>query len=277
MVLAFKRLTLGITDGDFREPEARQEEILTLLHRAWAHYFSQVSMVLMPKTAFTNLVALDRDERVMMGRDSPFFRTPQPTDGAVVSGRDQAVAIFNADCVNVVLVQDEQLALLHCGFRTMISDQPNTPSVIETAMKQFGQDRVHATIWGGAGPCCLQLSDDKREIWNPGVALNHRGLLEDSLGCTTRGPFSNLQRTVDLYKLAGLILQHCGVSPDRIEVDYTCTVCAKRAGKPIYWSHTRYKKQMIDWERKGDLGVPSPVDGRNLSVAWLERELPRPM
>jgi hypothetical protein len=94
-------------------------------------------------------------------------------------------------------------------------------------------------------------------------------LLRRCLSRTTpTSPFGPGRDSVDLGRLTQALLGG-GASPrnriaeDRIEVDGRCTCCATDGGDPPHWSLTRAKAQ----------GGP---DGRNCSLAWLERPGSRP-
>lgn len=256
----------GIAHGNFRPlPERSVEFVSTFEELRKRELPTDLDWVFAPRVYGMHAIAEMNGEH---GDDfswgGKLVRTTRYAGGGVVIGPMTGVAIFNADGLTVTLHQDDVLAHLHCGYRTLIREEPNAPSVIEVAVKRyFDATRVRASIWDGIGPCCWAPEfTGNREIWQPKTALNHGGLLEECIGQTTRSPFGNRRQTADLYKLARLLLLHAGVSEEHIAWHPVCTCCALEHGRPVYWSHTRYKKLVAD-------KVPNTLDGRNASLVWL--------
>lgn len=251
----------GRRQGNFRPPpESRnQSKFVREIERVEETFLPPyISEILAPRVAFTTrIVDAVEDSEIWSAR---FIRTQKPADGALVRGYETAVAIFNGDCPLLCLYQDDQLAVLHGGYRCLMRADPNEEGIIEVAIKHFDPKRVKAFIFGGIGPCCwLPEYDDKPEILDPAKS-RHRELLTQCLERTIRSPAGAGRVSVDLYALAKGLLLHVGVPEQNIDWNITCTCCAMEKGQPRYWSHTRFTA-----------GGQEGVDGRNFSVAWLER------
>jgi copper oxidase (laccase) domain-containing protein len=246
---------------DFRPENKTEKEFADFIYDYNRHYLPDL-YIYSPRVGFTTNVADINDDcpRWLFLSDSWFFkRSSKIADGGLVSGPRQAVAIFNGDCPIVCLQQKNKLAVLHAGFRCLIRKNPNEKGIIEKAMEGFDRNQVEAFIFGGIGPCCwMPEYDDKPEILDAKLC-RHPFLLRDSLSKTTEtSPAGSGHVSVDLYQLAIYILWTCGVPMEKIEVDRRCTCCAKENGQPVYWSHTRFRAGKQE------------VDGRNMSLAWLQ-------
>ena len=276
------RLPYGDT-ADFKPSNHSREEFMEKISMAREHFLTVRPYTLFaPTVAFTNRVvrlgedndAWTRERRVWNAgeeQDSPhiaktreevLIRTKSPADGGIVKGEMKAVAIFNGDCPTVALVQDDQLAVLHGGFRTLIRENREEPNIIEVAIKHFDPKRTRAWVGHGIGLCCwVPEYDDKPEVMDP-MKSRHPELLAHSLSKTTeKSPFGPGHVSVDLYRLAKGLLMEVGIPEENIRINSRCTCCAEENGKPLFWSYTRFK------------AGKQHVDGRNMSVLFLDRHV----
>ncbi|TSC73143.1 MAG: hypothetical protein G01um101438_166 [Parcubacteria group bacterium Gr01-1014_38] len=256
---------IGVKDGNFHPTSQPREEFLKTLMRAKEkHLPPHMPWIFGPWVQFSNRVAhLHEDDDSWTTGDSwptGFVRTRSPADGGIVTGPLTGIAIFNGDCPLVFLQQNDQLAVLHAGYRCLIRADQDGKNVIESAIEYFDPKQTHAWIQGGVGPCCwLPEYDDKPEILEPKRSRRPE-LLAQCLGRTTQSPAGPGHVSVDLYALARGLLLQVGVPEENISWDTTCTCCAMENGEPPYWSYTRFKSGKQD------------VDGRNFSIAWLEQQ-----
>lgn len=253
----------GRRKGNFRPPaESRNKsKFVREIERVEETFLPPyISEILAPRVGFTTrIVGATEDSEIWSAR---FIRTREPADGALVRGYETAVAIFNGDFPLLCLYQDDQLVVLHGGYRCLMRKDPQEEGIVEVAIKHFDPQQMKAFIFGGIGPCCwLPEYDDKPEILNPEQS-RHPTLLADCLEKTDEcSPAGGGHVSVNLYRLAAGLLIQLGVSADNIHCDALCTCCAVEGdNQPLYWSHTRFRA-------RGQEGV----DGRNFSVAWLER------
>jgi YfiH family protein len=144
-------------------------------------------------------------------------------DGQVVTRERVAPIVLVADCVPIALVAPEGVAMLHAGWRGLVGG-----IVAEGvgALRRAGASRVAAAIGPAAGPCCYAVGDEVRAAFGTGG------------------------RTLDLAAIAGGQLAAAGV--DDIADVGLCTICARDAEGPRFFSHRR------------DGGVT----GRQAGLAW---------
>lgn len=270
MKTILRRLILGRAEGNFRTTDQPREVFLETLARAKEkHLPEHMHWIFGPTVKFSNRVAgLHEDNDIWTAgteyhRRVGFVRTRSPADGGVDIGLLTGIAIFNGDCPIICLQQGDQLAVLHAGYRCLVRADPKEKNIIESAMEAgivpFDPKRTRAWVGYGIGGCCWLPEADKEEIRNPKL-YRDPALLENCLTKTTRSPAGAGHVSVDLYKLARLLLLDVGIPKGNIIVDDTCTCCAMENGEPVYWSETRHT------------AGKQPVNGRNFSIAWLEQE-----
>jgi copper oxidase (laccase) domain-containing protein len=212
---------------------------------------NEIKLFLAPRCAFTNKI-------VSRGEDDDkwvdwFYRTKSPADGAIVISPKEAVMIFNADCPIVAILDENagRLAVLHAGFRCLVPAPrkgADTRSIIRVAFEDhhFKPNEVCVFVGFGIGPCCYGA-----EHW-PELAVT--SAMDLPIGRATRGPRAG-RRSVDLYALIRNQLFKIGVPAKKIEMDYSCTACARHSGynNNHYWSNC--------WDGR--------ACGRNATFAWF--------
>lgn len=141
------------------------------------------------------------------------------TADILVTTRPQLpLAIFTADCLAIVLVDVEALALAvaHVGWRGAVrgATQAAVSAVIAAGARP---DRLHAAISPSIGPCCYEVDapviealssaypDRWRDWVTPGRDAGHVML--------------------DLWSANAALLAHAGVDPSRIDNPRFCTAC----------------------------------------------------
>jgi YfiH family protein len=144
-------------------------------------------------------------------------------DGQVVTREGVAPVVLVADCLPIALVAPEAVAMLHAGWRGLAGG-----IVAEGvgALRRAGASRVAAAIGPAAGPCCYEVGDEVRAAFGTG------------------------ERTLDLPAIARGQLAAAGV--DEVADVGVCTICARDAEGPRFFSHRR------------DGGVT----GRQAGLAW---------
>lgn len=252
---------LGIEHGNFSPTLQTKEQFLAQMEKAKKLLGNWVSKIFAPRVNFTNQLAVFGENDDIL---TPWFlRTKSSADAGMINGPGIAIAFFNADCPILCLHQDEKLVVAHLGYRCIIRENPAEEGIIETCLKNFDPAKVNAFIFGGIGPCCWIPENDKPEIQNPDLC-RHPKELASSLKKTTRSPLGKNLVSVDLYKLAKLLLLKCGVSPEKISHKPICTCCSsvQKNSEPTYWSHTRFLAEQQAGQK--------PIDGRNFTASWLE-------
>lgn len=248
----------GMVHGDFRPAHHSPENLETMVQGSISSLGRQMPVYL-PKADFTTEVANFEEDRQSLS--DMFVRTQCAADGGVVEERNIAVGIFNGDCPIVCIYEDDRLAALHAGYRCLMRANPAEPDIITRFMqsRKMSPHRAQAFVFGGIGPCCWKPEyKDKPEILDP-ARYGYPPLLKACLRNTkSKGPFGSGFVSVDLYEMAFRLLLQSEIPRKRIAMDKTCTCCATKNSELQYWSHTRFEARSQE------------VDGRNLSIAWLE-------
>jgi len=134
----------------------------------------------------------------------------QEADGQATTLGGIAPTVLVADCLPIALAGDGAVAMLHAGWRGLAG------GVIDegvAAMRELGaRGPLHAAIGPGAGPCCYEVGDEVRAVFE---ASAHRG--------------ANL----DLKAIARARLEQAGIE---VTSDVKlCTMCAPE----LFFSHRR--------------------------------------
>jgi copper oxidase (laccase) domain-containing protein len=119
-----------------------------------------------------------------------------------VLDRGLAALLLFADCVPIVLVGDVDMAVVHGGWRGILS------GVIEQAGCAMTGPPALAVIGPSLGPCCFTVGDEVAEDFSrrfgSGVVNENR---------------------VDLWASASAALRELGLAPSRIVNPRLCTAC----------------------------------------------------
>lgn len=169
-------------------------------------------------------------------------RSRKPADGVIISGPGQGVAIFNADCpvVAVLDASSGRLGVVHAAFRCLVPLEEESQSILNVLFRayHFSPRDAEVFIGYGIGPCCYGA----KHI--PEV----QRLEPLPISWATKGPRKG-QPSIDLYRLIQSQLAGLGIGAEQIAFDKTCTACS-----PDYHSNCR----------------DGAKAGRNAAVCWLE-------
>src|SRR3989344_7216943 len=161
----------GIDYGNLR-PDQYSNTFWKNLRRVQKTLPRRIKGVIAPKVNFTTVIA-DTSKPCLTPWSGWFARTSEPADGCIIRRFETAVAIFNGDCPIISLVENDKLAVLHTGFRTLIREKKDEPNIIEVAMKQFSPSATKAFVGLGIGPSCwMKENADKPEVLYPSLSLH---------------------------------------------------------------------------------------------------------
>ena len=226
----------------------------------------EIQSIFSPRSAFTNeLARLSEGTRKIMpphpinysGLEAmTVYKSQKAADGMVVESKGQAIAVFTADCPTTTVYEgvNGRLAVLHCGFRSLVREDQDEMNIIESVfyLPEFEPEQVEVFVGFGIGPCCYGAAHWPEVQRGTIIARNGREMTLP-LSRAIRGPRKG-QTSLDLYALIRSELIKCGVPSNQIVVDRTCTACAGRSeGKGRYYSRV--------WEGVGQ--------GANAAVAWF--------
>ena len=170
--------------------------------------------------------------RTVTGADVRELFTPLPyeADGIVTAVPGLALICYTADCVPVLLCDEENgvIGAIHCGWRSSVADILGNAVGAMTALGAE-PERICAAIGPAIGACCFEVGPEVIEAAEAYVG-NLDGLYRRRAG--QAGKYY-----LDLRGANAKRLKQLGVRPDRIAVSDECTVCSHEK----YWSH-RYTK-----------------------------------
>jgi polyphenol oxidase len=126
-------------------------------------------------------------------------------DGHLTCATGAALLVLAADCLPIAISNDDQAAMLHCGWRGLAA------GIVERAVRWFS-DPPAAAIGPCIGPCCYEVGEE--------VLAAFDGDLADG-------------RMLDLRAAATRKLERAGVT--RVEQVDLCTSC----NPDLFFSHRR--------------------------------------
>jgi polyphenol oxidase len=127
----------------------------------------------------------------------------EDADGQVTTQAGVAAIVLVADCLPVALAGPDATGVVHAGWRGLAG------GVLEAGVAALGRGPVVAAIGPGIGPCCYEVGDDVRAV------------------------FDTAERTLDLKAVACARLRAAGV--EQIHDCGLCTACDPRR----FFSHRR--------------------------------------
>lgn len=201
-------------------------------------------------TKFTNRIALEGRHELSWSRW--FIQAGFPADGAIVTTRCKAIAMFTADCPIVAVFdpgnafnRSPRVAMLHAGFRCLVTEDSNQKSIIEILFSDFKFPAAECEVFYGfgIGPCCYGANHIPEVQGSRNIAL--------PISRAIRGPRKG-QNSVDLCAIIRHQLLKSGVREKSISCDRVCTSCEDHGAK--YHSHCRDGKSA----------------GRNAAFVWME-------
>ncbi|MEG1191326.1 MAG: peptidoglycan editing factor PgeF [Oscillospiraceae bacterium] len=168
------------------------------------------------------------DVRVVTSADrrelfSPFL---YEADGIVTSEKNLPLICFSADCVPVLLCDDEfgVIGAIHCGWRSTVADILGVAVKKMISLGSLPRD-IHAAIGPAIDMCCYETDG---EVPKAISAL----LGGDSAGCFFQVGDSE-KFMVDLKETNRRRLLQLGLLDENIAVSDECTSCCSDK----YWSH----------------------------------------
>ena len=154
---------------------------------------------------------------------------PYEADGIVTGEKGLPLMCFTADCVPVLLWDEEDRAAgaVHCGWRSSAADiLGRAVAQMEALGARAGS--IRAALGPAIGRCCFETDGDVPQA------------IERYLGGDTAGLFtrrSDGKFLVDLRAANARRLRQLGLRPENIDLSEECTMCSHEK----YWSH-RYTK-----------------------------------
>ncbi len=215
----FASLNLGSNRGD--DPDAVRENY----RRLCALFGVGIDDCAVTKQVHENVVRIvDMDDRHVC-----MSAVPYEADGIVTAAKDLPIICMVADCVPVLLWDEEEHAIgaVHCGWRSSVGDI--LKNALE-AMASLGAQpaNIHAAIGPSIGRCCFETDDDVPDA----ITLY--------LGGDTEGLFDRRddgKTMVDLRAANARRLIQLGLKAENIDISDECTYCSHDK----YWSH-RYTR-----------------------------------
>lgn len=162
-------------------------------------------------------------------RHACMSKVPFEADGLVTNVKGLPIMCFVADCVPILLCDEENsvAAAVHCGWKSSVAD------ILKEAVEKMcalgaQREAIHAAIGPSIGSCCFETDDDVPNA------------VDAYLGGETGGLFvrrADGKTLVDLRGANARRLCQLGLRRENIDLSDECTICSHEK----YWSH-RYTK-----------------------------------
>lgn len=156
----------------------------------------------------------------------PYDPFPYEADGIVTGERGLALICFTADCVPVLLWDEEEHAIgaVHCGWRSTVADILGCAA---EKLRSLGAkpEKLHAAIGPAIGKCCFETG--------PEVAASAVSLLGGGEELCPGEEGVPGKFMVDLRGVCRRRLIQLGLDERNIDVSDECTACLPDK----YWSH----------------------------------------
>ena len=219
---AFKSLNLGASRGDDNECVAENYDILC-----------RALDLPRDRLVFTHQIH-ECSIRGVTGADAHtlFTDVPYDADGIVTDEKNLALLAFAADCVPILLCEENgrAAAAVHAGWRGTAGCIAE--KAVEKLRRDYGvePEKLRAAIGPCIGKCCYEVGSDVADAIFNAIGSSAEKYVSPKTGF--EGKF-----TVDLRGVNAHILQRAGVRPENIDISGECTMCLHKK----YWSH-RYTK-----------------------------------
>ena len=146
-------------------------------------------------------------------------------DGLVTGSKNVALVTFYADCVPVLLYDDEKrvIASAHSGWRGTV--KKIAAKAVEKMVDAFGCDpgRIEAVIGPSIGGCCFEVGEEVYREFEKNV--------EYSTGCCVKTGVGKWH--INLQEIIKKTLVNSGLKEDRIVLSKICTKC----NRDMFFSH----------------------------------------
>lgn len=199
-------LNLGENRGDSRDNVLQNYALL-----------SEATGIDTSRMAYTNQVHGNRVRVVTQGDARGHYEPlPYECDGIVTNTRGLPLICFAADCIPVILCDDENgvIGAVHCGWRSSVAD------ILKNAIEEMcglGADcrSISAAIGPAIGFCCFEVGAEVVEACEKYVG--------DSSGIVAAK--ENGKFYLDLKAANARRLVQLGLREENISVSQNCTMC----------------------------------------------------
>lgn len=166
-------------------------------------------------------IITDEDAGKGVSRESEFM----DVDGLVSNVRNLPLVVYYADCVPVLLTDEDAgvVAAVHSGWRGTVAKI--TTEAVRIMCESFGSDpkRIEAAVGPSIGPCCFETGEE--------VACEFERKLVTKC--------ENGKYKVDLWKANKEILMDCGLKNENIDILKLCTIC----NSDVLYSYRVHKEE----------------------------------
>ncbi|MCL2842861.1 MAG: peptidoglycan editing factor PgeF [Oscillospiraceae bacterium] len=211
----YESLNLGVARGD--DPIAVTENYDRILAELGT---VKQSLVFSRQVHENTVRVVDRSHRL-----PDLFGPVEEGDGLVTVAKGVTLAVFTADCIPILLWDENTGAVgaVHAGWRSTVQD------IAGVAVKKFaalgaGPAHIRAAIGPGIGLCCFETGPEV-----PEAVLDALG--EGGHDCAHSK--DNHKYMVDIKEVNRRLLLRAGLLPAHISVATQCTMCDPKT----FWSH----------------------------------------
>ena len=151
---------------------------------------------------------------------APGSRSVGRADAMITDVPGVALLTLHADCLPILLVDPVRpaVAAVHAGWRGTVAGV--TVAAVRAMTDAFGSDprEVRAYLGAAIGGCCNEVGPEVTAAWRD-YARDFGPLAELAISRPS------VKEHFDGQRANALLLQHAGLVPEHLDVDWSCTRC----------------------------------------------------
>ncbi len=218
--LTYRVPGMGAAEGNIGYGAPRDHEAAWVMRQHWCTVIG-----LDPHRIVTMSQVHGAEVRQVTALDAGRGATPDSdsvgrADALITDVPGIALLTLHADCLPILLVDPARpaVAAIHAGWRGTVA---GVATAAVTAMREaFGSDprELRAYLGAAIGGCCNEVGPEVTAAWRD--HMRHLGPLAE-VAVSQPG----IKEHFDGPRANALLLQHTGLIPEHIDIDWTCTRC----------------------------------------------------
>ena len=218
--LTFRVPGMGAAEGNLGYGPPRDRDDAWAMRRQWCAAISldPYLIVTMSQVHGANVIQVTA---VDAGRGAtPGSASVGRADALITDAPGIALLTLHADCLPILLVDPLRpaVAAIHAGWRGTVAGVAT--AAVRAMTQAFDSDprELRAYLGAAIGACCNEVGPEVTAAWRDSAC--HLGPLAE-VAVTRPG----LKEHFDGPRANALLLQHAGLLPEYIDIDWTCTRC----------------------------------------------------
>lgn len=218
--LTYRAPGMGVADGNIAYGPPRDRDDAWAMRQRWCE-----AIGLDPRRIVTMSQVHGAEVIQVTAADAGRGATPGSAsvgraDALITDAVGVVLATLHADCLPILLVDPRRpaVAAVHAGWRGTVAGV--TGATVRAMQEAYGSDprELRAYLGAAIGGCCNEVGPEVTTAWRE-HACGLGSLAE--LAVTRPG----VKEHFDGPRANVLLLQHAGLLPEHIDVDWSCTRC----------------------------------------------------